>query len=972
LIEASYRYSLISQKTLIVWKYIDRPQHSWFQFLKMASFVLLPATTYTPPPPVPAHRRRRSLNTIIEDEEDAPKGGIEAAEPQEQDESRLAKWLSPMSDHFPTPRARDETKKADWFSPMSDHFPTPRGNHFMSAPIVPASPSSATDSESEYSQVSSAPWNRDSFATQATDLGDIYDVSSDEEKNQKTSSRVGLSQTANKRRSTASKRVSSGSVAIRNSLPTLIIPDSDEKWGPPTFKFNSPIPPTPPPKLPMSPAVFQYLAAQEVLSSSATPSLDGSMSSEQMAAMSAPPTPNMDSDEREDGDNWGGVQLQPGALATLQALSGDDLYEQQTEQVIEVDQISPTTEMQQSPPPLVTSIRRHNSVVLPPEQQRSLNSLSKLEIPSPGGFFASLSPGSRYTWDVPAMKQEPELPPSSTTAEHFYKTPWTSTNNDKIVEVSEVLSDGCPTARPSLIAQSSDETIRGVTSPESSVEEEIIPTEILADYDDTYLRTLNDAASQNMDRTSMWLTAQTNYLSAVINPPEERDDENALEKRHTEVIAKDADISPSVGKKIVRFSAMDEIYTMSCPLPKLGRQESAYYRSFQNFSNRSRFRDIYVHRVPRFEALQTLRVSFPAAHRNYLLGKYQLSVVPMSEKKKRQSANVARGDETPEEDLDRLKSDKEYEAMEQMRFATWNVMALKLLNGGRLIAAPVAKRLARLSRMGPTATGKPRDRARILDLGGQATCDWAWHCATEYPNTKVYTVITKAIRQLSNSNIRGPKNHRQVAVEKLTKLPFNDNHFDVISARSLYAILKVSSENGEDEYDACLQECMRCLKPGGYLDFCLLDSDIVNAGPQGQAKSVEFGFSLKTRGYDPSPTKAWLGRLQKHGFVNIKRAWMFLPMGSPLQNSPVSRDSMGVELPLELEAMVTGSTNAAASITGLIGSWAWEKWMLKLEMECGKSEDSLLEGVYNIVEEGRKCGAGWRNLSGWARKPLMK
>jgi SAM-dependent methyltransferase len=939
----------------------------------MASLDLLPATTYTPPPPVQVHRRRRSLNTIIEDDENAPRGGTAAAEPQGQDESRLAKWLSPMSDHFPTPRGRDETRKADWFSPMSDHFPTPRGNHFMSAPIVPASPSSVTDSESEYSQVSSAPWNRDSFATQATDLGDIYDVSSDEEKYQKMSSRVGLTRATSKRRSMASKRVSGASVASRNSLPTLVIPDSEEKWGPPTFKFNSPIPPTPPPKLPLSPAVFKYLAAQEVLSSSATPSLDGSLSSEQMAAMSAPPTPNMGLDEREDVDNWGGVQLQPGAMATLQALSGgDDPYEQQTEQIIEVAPMSPTREMQQSPPPLVTSIRRHNSVVLPPEQQRSLNSLSRLDIPSPGGFFASLSPGSRYTWDVPAMKQDYEVPPSSTTAEHFYKTPWTCPTNERIVEISEVLSDGCPTARPSLIAHSSDETIRGVTSPEPSVEEEIVATEILADYDDTYLRTLKDAASENMDRTSMWLTAQTTYLSAVINPPEERDDENALEKRHTGAIPKDAERSLSPVKKTVRFSTLDDISTISCPLPKVGRQESAYHRSFQNFTNRSRFRDIYVHRVPRFEALQTLRVSFPAAHRNYLLGKYQLSVVPMSEKKKRESANVARGDETPEEDLERLKSDKEYEAMEQMRFATWNVMALKMLNGGRLIAAPVAKRLARLSRMGPTAAGRPRDRARILDLGGQATCDWAWHCATEYPNTKVYTVTTKAIRQLSNSNIKGPKNHRQVAVERLTQLPFNDNHFDVISARSLYAILKVSSENGEDEYDACLQECMRCLKPGGYLDFSLLDSDIVNAGPRGQAKSVEFGFSLKTRGYDPSPTKAWLGRLRMHGFVNIKRAWMFLPMGSPLQNSPVSRDSMGVELPLELEAMVTGSTNAAASITGLIGSWAWEKWMLKLEMECGKSEDSLLEGVYNIIEEGRKCGAGWRNLSGWARKPLTK
>ncbi|RAL62760.1 hypothetical protein DID88_004602 [Monilinia fructigena] len=115
--------------------------------------------------------------------------------------------------------------------------------------------------------------------------------------------------------------------------------------------------------------------------------------------------------------------------------------------------------------------------------------------------------------------------------------------------------------------------------------------------------------------------------------------------------------------------------------------------------------------------------------------------------------------------------------------AAWNVTATKLLNGGRLIAAPIAKRLARLSSMGPTINGTPRDRARILDLGGQATCDWAWHCATEYPNCKVYTVTTKALRQLSNSNIRGPKNLRQVAVDRLVKLPWKDNQFDLVSAR---------------------------------------------------------------------------------------------------------------------------------------------------------------------------------------------
>lgn len=311
--------------------------------------------------------------------------------------------------------------------------------------------------------------------------------------------------------------------------------------------------------------------------------------------------------------------------------------------------------------------------------------------------------------------------------------------------------------------------------------------------------------------------------------------------------------------------------------------------------------------------------------------------------------------------------------MDQMSAATWNVMAAKMLNGGRLIAAPVAKRLARLSRMGPTANGTPRDRARILDLGGQATCDWAWHCATEYPNAKIYTVTTKSWRQISNSNIRGPRNHRQVAITKLTKLPFKDSQFDLISARHLYSMIKIMSENGEDEYDACLAECMRILKPGGYLEFSLLDADIINAGPLGAAKSVEFGFGLKTRGYDPSPTKTWLGRLDKAGFVAVKRAWMILPMGGPpVAKPPTTRDSMGVEQPLLLEAMVTGSTQAVAGVTGLLGSWAWEKWMLKLQMETGKRDETLLDGVYHVIEEGRKCGAGWRTLSGWARKPLER
>jgi SAM-dependent methyltransferase len=318
---------------------------------------------------------------------------------------------------------------------------------------------------------------------------------------------------------------------------------------------------------------------------------------------------------------------------------------------------------------------------------------------------------------------------------------------------------------------------------------------------------------------------------------------------------------------------------------------------------------------------------------------------------------------------------------------------MKMLNGGRLISAPVTKRLARLSRMAPGKDGMTRDRARILDLGGQATCDWAWHCALQFPNTKVYTVTTKAIRQLSNSNIRGPPNHRQVAVESLTRLPFSDNQFDLISARELHSILKLFGENGEDEWESCLKECMRVLKPGGFLEFSLLDADIMNAGPVGLAKSVEFGFTLKTLGYDANPSKLFLGRLARAGFQDVRRAWMALPMGAksdthkPPMPPPKDTPSGEPVKTCQMDAMVMGSSDNIASACSIVGGWSWERWLLRCEMEkvagelrladtvtagaAIKEAGKCLEGVSAVVEEGRNKKSCFRMLNGYAMKPRL-
>jgi SAM-dependent methyltransferase len=211
--------------------------------------------------------------------------------------------------------------------------------------------------------------------------------------------------------------------------------------------------------------------------------------------------------------------------------------------------------------------------------------------------------------------------------------------------------------------------------------------------------------------------------------------------------------------------------------------------------------------------------------------------------------------------------------------------------------------------------------------------------------------------------------------------PFPKSHFDVISARTLYELLKTDKPLGrsKDEYDLCIKECFRCLKPGGVIDFSLIDADIIHAGRRAQAMSVEFGFNLKTRGYDAQPTKSFLPRLQKAGFRDVSRAWMVLPMGKTAANwkdtlpvgaaGPVQERTISSDGEVQVgEAPVWGTTVDAAMMTGIVGSWMYERWMLKLRMEMGWEEERGLEGVVQVLEEGAEGGSAWRYLMGYARK----
>ncbi|KAI5796510.1 hypothetical protein EDC01DRAFT_776427 [Geopyxis carbonaria] len=409
------------------------------------------------------------------------------------------------------------------------------------------------------------------------------------------------------------------------------------------------------------------------------------------------------------------------------------------------------------------------------------------------------------------------------------------------------------------------------------------------------------------------------------------------------------------------------------------KPDAAYLRAFRAFVKASGDNDAFVSRAPRFDAIQAQRIC------SHLRADFPLQ--PDVRPKKRRNSKV-----------------RHREAGEEIMTSLWALMALRWLNYGKVVISPghhallaaSAKQLTRratvkfddraaqmLADRAGLEDGDERERRRVLDLGGMPVADWGWHCAMDYPKVKVYTVTQRPASRTPPSSPappapKGPRNHRHLAVERLYRLPFPANHFDVVSARTLFLILR------PDEYERALDECMRVLKPGGHLEFALFDADIVNAGPLASSLATTFAAQLRTAGRDPEPTRRWIARLNKAGFDEIRRSWLFLPMAPPPkrggprvpakgEDAGAMTDSLDLEVvkeevrrrmrAWEEVGVEKGGVEYVAGISGLVGGWSWEKWMQVAGVEA------VAERVAGMMEEAREQGSGWRCLVGWARKP---
>jgi len=163
-------------------------------------------------------------------------------------------------------------------------------------------------------------------------------------------------------------------------------------------------------------------------------------------------------------------------------------------------------------------------------------------------------------------------------------------------------------------------------------------------------------------------------------------------------------------------------------------------------------------------------------------------------------------------------------------------------------------------------------------------------------------------------------------------------------------LLRTAKAHGaaRNEYDATLAEITRVLAPGGVLHFSLMDASLTAlTNTSLDTLAGDFAHALNASGYDAKPTKHFLSRLRRAGFVDIKRMRLALPLCG-------------------------AKAGGAVDMTGMVGSMDWERWMRRFDEEMGRIALGFASRVGDVLDEARtsqsEAMTAWTMLVGCARK----
>lgn len=319
----------------------------------------------------------------------------------------------------------------------------------------------------------------------------------------------------------------------------------------------------------------------------------------------------------------------------------------------------------------------------------------------------------------------------------------------------------------------------------------------------------------------------------------------------------------------------------------------------------------------------------------------------------------------------------EQAAKANLRFGA--LMTSKWLSFGRVLFSPAHNEM-RLA-----------NQPKVLVIDGLGS-DWSYYVALTYPGATVYNLgpaVSNGSTAWPGINQRAPSNHRQSPHSSIqAAFPFPKGFFNAVVFRFPGAAADIA-------YQACIFECKRVLRPGGYLEVAVLDLDLMNMGNIARREVRGLKTRLQQRDERVSLrnlSDVLVRLIGRRGFEGVQRCIVGVPAAGRIPSSQdisstsssdaSKRPSWEHENPskpysefsfadLLEDARTSGSESGKSNDEGItkmvakVGRW----WYSTCYESTLLGTDKSIWDDHTLLRECEKQGTSFRLLICFAQKP---
>ena len=263
---------------------------------------------------------------------------------------------------------------------------------------------------------------------------------------------------------------------------------------------------------------------------------------------------------------------------------------------------------------------------------------------------------------------------------------------------------------------------------------------------------------------------------------------------------------------------------------------------------------------------------------------------------------------------------------------------------------------------------KRNSNDRVLVLDGLGNDDWSFYCAETYAHVDIFNLSPTPASSPQTGALQLPKNYRQVQHVDLRKeFPFETGFFTA-------AVFRFPAATSEDAYLKLISECMRVLRPGGYLEMSILDINMVNMGNRARRALHELKHRIRT--FQPEVAlKSLSASLQKmakqNGFENLNRCVVSVPVVGRVSRSGSHSGSLDENNGTlgDLRKGASGKEEGGlANSLATVGRWWFTRCYEMIALPYGDLERSIWNDEA-LLDECAKKETGFRLLLCYAQKP---